>query len=155
MNTINVKGEIKANLDDNRNKYLVGLILGVITFIAGAIIMKLDLEFVNKALPGVLVGVGAGVFGGCGGTYVRLSILKKHPAEAHKYEIEEKDERNVMLRDKAKSKAFSVMELIYCILMLIFTLLNVELVAILIFVAFYLFGEGVMFYYLYKYSKEL
>ena len=79
------------NLADDRNRrlYLLGIVLGVLIFAAGAVLMKIDIISLGKVIPGVLIGAGAGIFGACGGAYVRLDILRKHPEEALQMKIED------------------------------------------------------------------
>ena len=47
----------------NKPVRVILLILGLGLLVAGAIVMKMDLLEGMKALPGVMIGVGAGLFG--------------------------------------------------------------------------------------------
>ena len=105
----------------------IGICIGLMLTIAGIILMFVDLELLNKALPGVMVGIGSGMFGGCIGVYISRRLSIKYPGKAHQKEIEIKDERNIMIRDRAKSKAFTIMKYFYCGLLLSLPLFDVNL----------------------------
>jgi len=128
------------------------LVLGVILVVIGGFVVK-NPEL--KALSGVLIGVGAGLFGMSGGELIKNKLIQKDPLYNKKLEIEQKDERNIYIRNTAKGKAFDIMSIVYSILMLIFILLEAELIFILLIVSAYVVGYGIYFRYLYKYSNEM
>lgn len=154
----------KENKRDFNNKrmmnkhpywYILGMILGLLLATAGIVLQFMDYESLNTAVPGVLMGIGSGMLGGCLAGLIKQRETKKNPELAHQKEIEGKDERNVFILDKAKSKAFSVMLYIYCGMLLLFTLLNVGTAVILICVAVLLIGQILVTYYIIKYNKKL
>lgn len=138
-----------------KTKYVIGTILGLILAVGGLFLMKQELDTINKAVPGIMIGIGSGVFGGSLGSFLGLIISKKYPEKAYQKEIEVKDERNIMIMNKAKSKAFSFIHYSFGPLLLIFVLMNVDLIIIILTVSAYLMLEGVMIFYMNKYSKEL
>ena len=122
---------------------------------AGAVFMKMGLFEEMKALPGVMIGVGAGLFGHSLGALVQERALKRHPEEARKLQIEQTDERNVAISREAKSRAFDVMGYVYAALMLAFVMMGAELMVVLLLVAAYLITYGVMIYELNRLHKEM
>ena len=70
-------------------------------------------------------------------------------------EIEENDERNIALRDRAEAKAYRIMLPVFGALLFAFGLMNVELRIILLLVAAYLFICGCSIFYSVKYRKEM
>jgi len=70
-------------------------------------------------------------------------------------EIEEKDERNVAINNKAKAKAYDLMQIIFAALILAFAFMQVDIYALLMFVIAYLFIIFSMVFYLNKYHREM
>ena len=65
------------------------------------------------------------------------------------------DERNQAIADRAKGKAFDRMTFVYAALMLTFALMEVELAAVLLLVAAYLFVEFSAVDYRCKLEKQM
>ncbi len=122
-------------------KYVVLTSLGFVLVIGG-IFMALLIEpedGLMKTLPFVCVGVGAGIFGGGLGTLLKRHVSIKDEQAAKRIEIEEKDERNIVLRSHAKAKAYDVMLYVHSALLMFFALMQVETYVVLSLVAVYLF----------------
>lgn len=128
------------------------LILGIGLFCIGGFVLKAE-EL--KAISGILIGIGAGLFGMSLGRILQMRIEDKDPTYRHKMDIEKKDERNVTISDKAKAKAFDFMSVAFGILMLIYILIQANLLILLLVVAAYLLVHVVYFVYANKYSKEM
>ncbi|PQD97149.1 hypothetical protein CYL18_04555 [Pradoshia eiseniae] len=109
----------------------------------------------GNTIPGLLIGIGAGLFGLSLAQIIVIAIAEKNPEYKRKASIEEKDERNIAINNNAKAKGFDAMGYILTILMLIFVFLNADLSIILLLVFAYLLVYGVFIFYLYKYSKEM
>lgn len=107
------------------------------------------------ALPYVGIGVGCGTFGYGAGDAISMRALKNNPELQKELEIAQTDERNVAIADRAKAKAFDVMLYIFGALMLSFSLMNIELAAILLLVFAYLLVVGLSVYYRVKLEKEM
>ena len=58
---------------------------------------------VSDALGGMLCGVGSGLLAMSGSTLLNLRHEAKHPEMARRHDIEQKDERNVAIRNRAKA----------------------------------------------------
>ena len=132
----------------NKPIRVILLIIGLGLLATGAVFMKMGLFEEMKALPGVMIGVGAGLF-------IQERTLKRHPEEARKLQIEQTDERNVAISREAKSRAFDVMGYVYAALMLAFVMMGAELMVVLLLVAAYLITYGVMIYELNRLHKEM
>ena len=81
--------------------------------------------------------------------------MKKDPELAKQMEIEAKDERNIMIANYAKGKAFDLMTFVFGALMVSFALMGVDLAAVLLLVAAYLFVEGSAVWYRVRFEKEM
>ncbi|AFV01968.1 Polyprenyltransferase (cytochrome oxidase assembly factor) [Dehalobacter sp. DCA] len=81
--------------------------------------------------------------------------LKNYPDEVRKIEIEQNDERNLTITNKAKAKAYDKMIYVYGAIILAFGLMQIDLMAIIILVISYLFVVFSGIYYRSKYEKEM
>ena len=127
-------------------------VLGAILFVIGGFV------FTGKdvnTVPGLFIGIGAGLFGLSVAQIIVIVIAEKNPEYKRKASIEEKDERNIAISNKAKAKGFNAMGYILPILMLVYILINADLLFILLLVFAYLLVYGVYIFYLNKYSKEM
>ncbi len=140
---------------------IVLMILGLLIFAAGLILLWLLPEASGvfsvlpestfKALPFICMSVGIGIF--CGN--LGAALARRNPQALRQSEIEQKDERNQALANKAKAKAFSMMLYTMAALVLAFALMGVEAYVVITLVVVYLFFIGTMIYFLNKYHKEM
>jgi hypothetical protein len=114
-----------------------------------------DPQGIMKALPYICVGLGCGTFGHGMGNIISRKSLKNSPTMQKQLEINRKDERNIMIVNSAKAKAYDMMIFIFGALMLSYALMNIDMVVILLFVFAYLFVIIYGIYYRVKYDKEM
>lgn len=74
--------------------------IGLVLLIAGLLIIRLC-DIGNQSAPYLCVGLGCGIFGQGLGELITRRTEKGQPELAHRREIEENDERNLALRDRA------------------------------------------------------
>jgi len=86
---------------------------------------------------------------------VNRAVLKKNPEIAKQQEIEQKDERNQEIANRAKAKAYDAMVFVFGALMVAFALMGMDFVPVLLLVGAYLYVVGVGLYYRFKLEKEL
>lgn len=79
--------------------------------------------------------------------------MKESPDVYRQMQIDEHDERNVMIQNAAKAKAFDVMQMIFLILIITVGLMG-ELTVTLLMVICYLSILALAFYYWKKMEKE-
>lgn len=139
-------------MKDRKGLYVILLAAGVVTFCAGALLMK---NGASKELSGALIGVGAGLFGMSAGQLINLIIIAKNPDLKRKTAIEAKDERTIYINNLAKGKVFDAWGAILGILLLVFVLMDSSLTFILLLVGAYLCGWVIYLGYMFKYSKEM
>lgn len=138
----------------NKVKSTILTAVGLLVLIAGLLAVTL-FDLGNQSAPYLCVGLGCGVFGQGLGELITRWSEKRNPEAARKREIEENDERNIALRDRAQAKAYRIMLPVFGALFLAFGLMNVELKVILLLVAAYLYICGCSVYYNAKYRKEM
>ena len=83
------------------------------------------------------------------------AVFRKYPDIAREKAIEEKDERNVAILNRAKAKALDRMFYVFGALMVSLALMGADIGVVLLLVAAYLFVAGCMVYYMCKYQKEM
>jgi len=138
-------------------KNIVLAALGLVIFGTG-ILLALSLQEaagIMRTLPYICIGIGTGLFGGNLGTALKKYIMKKNPETAKRVEIETNDERNIAISNKAKAKAYDLMQVVFGALIIAFALMQVDLYVILVLIAAYLFANFSMIFYVNRFSKEM
>ena len=138
----------------NKTKSTVLTVIGLLVLAAGLVTVKMY-ALGTQAAPYLCIGLGCGVFGQGLGELLTRRSEKGHPELARQREIEENDERNIALRDKAQAKAYRIMLPVFGALFMAFGLMQVELRVILLLVAAYLYICACSVYYSVKYRKEM
>ena len=109
--------------------------------VIGAAVVALGLYLMSRmsaALPGVLIGLGSGALGfGLSGVFSGL-VMEKHPDVARQVAVEEQDERNIAVNNRAKARAYDVMIYVFGALMVAYALMNADLAVILMLIGAYL-----------------
>ena len=132
---------------------VIGLmLLGVGLYLAKTAVHP---QGIMRALPYVCIGIGCGIFGQGVGNVVTSKTLQKHPELLKQQEIEQKDERNVEIGNRAKAKAFDLMIFVFGALMVSFALMEVDFIAVLMLVFSYLLVIGYGIYCRFKFEKEM
>lgn len=132
------------------------VLLGLLAAAAGLWLLRSGADLgAARALPYLCIGAGCGIFGYGAGELLAARAVKGDPALQRRLEVERADERNRAIADRAKGKAFDRMTFVYGALMLTFALMEVELAAVLLLVAAYLFVEFSAVYYRCKLEKQM
>lgn len=131
--------------------YIITLILGVVSLLLSFILK----ENITKSVEGVLIGVGAGLFGMSISCLYMKYIEEKNPAEMKQNEIEFNDERSVIIRNKAKAKAGDIIH--WCVIGVayLFILIDAPLWMTLVTVGVFALYDILSIYFMNKYQKEM
>lgn len=140
-----------------RARDLVVTLAGAALAVLGLVLLKTypDPTGVMRTLPYVCIGLGCGAFGHGMGNLLARRAMKSSPELQRRTEIERRDERNVALGNRAKAKAFDLMLFVFGALMVAFALMGVDVAAVLLLVAAYLFVVASGVYYRMKYDREM
>lgn len=143
-------------MKQKKSGYVIAII-GVLLLGSGFYLVKTinNPQGVMLTLPYVCIGIGCGLFGHGMGSIISEKAMQSDPQMQKRVKIEQNDERNMAIADRAKGKAFEMMTLVFGMLMLVFTLMGVDLTAILLLVFAYLFVHGYAIYCRCKYEKEM
>lgn len=114
-----------------------------------------DPQGVMRALPFLLAGFGSGIFGHGMGEWIARKAAQADPSLARQIEIEQKDERNMMIGNMAKAKAFDMMTYVFGMVMVSFAIMNESLRMVLALVICYLLVQGYAIYCRFRLEKEL
>ena len=138
-------------------KYLVYSLIGAIILALGAVLGKFtrNAEGIMQTLPYILIAIGAAIFGNNLSTAFNIHAIKKDPQLGKHNDITEKDERNVVIRNKAKSKAYDFMVMAFGILIIGFALMQINMAIILAIIIVYILVILSNFYFTIKYHKEM
>jgi len=131
--------------------FAVLLILGI-ALIGLSFIFKADS---TKAVQGIMLGIGAGLMGM---SLARLSMIKhveNNPDLGRQAEIDMKDERNVMIRAKAKAASADVTRWFIMSLAFLMILINAPLWTTLCVVGVYLLYHVLALVFMSYYQKKM
>ena len=132
-------------------------IIGLLFLIAGTYYIKAIgvPEGAMRVLPYLAIGIGCGLFGHGFSRSVSDMAIKSDPAAQKRVRIEENDERNNLIANKAKGRAFDMMTGVYGALMVAFGIMGVDMIQLLLMVFAYLIIHGAAIYYRIKFEKEM
>ncbi|WP_195236990.1 hypothetical protein [Romboutsia sp. 1001285H_161024_C4] len=90
----------------SKKRSFIILILGVVLAIVGLLAsIFVDKGDIISRLFGLVFALGFGLIGGGLGSLYKIKRIEKIPGKSKQMEIEYKDERNELIRDKANAKA--------------------------------------------------
>ncbi|MBS5787219.1 MAG: DUF2178 domain-containing protein [Clostridioides difficile] len=115
--------------------YLKKNLIGVlIMLVIGTILLvrALILKFPDGYIESSLFGLGCGLFAaGIGSTIVTIRTLR-NPSKIEEIEIDQKDERNVLIREKTNSRVYTIFIYVETLLIIISMLLNKRDISLLL-----------------------
>lgn len=138
----------------NKGKSMALTVIGLLLLAAGLFTVKF-FDLGHQTAPYLCIGLGCGVFGQGLGELITRWSEKGHPEITRRREIEQQDERNIALRDRAQAKAYRIMVPVFGALFFAFALMEVEVRLILLLVAAYLYICGCSVYFYAKNEKEM
>ena len=128
--------------------YISGIIISVIMIILS--------QFVElNSHSGILLGTGAGVFGANIAKLYFISLEKKNPDIIKENEIELKDERNVLILQKAKAKSADITQWLIMLVAYLEILVNAPLWITLVTIGIFVLYNIIQIYYVNKFNKEM
>ena len=126
----------------------VGIGLVVVGFLLHKYSLSTDKMMV--IIPYIFIGVGSGIFGHFMDNLIKYFSTKNHKELERQIQIDKNDERNILIAEKSKAKAYDLMIYLFASLLLIFSLMGVDKLVIIMIVAIYL---SIQIYALYWRSK--
>ena len=126
----------------------VGIGLVVVGFLLHKYSLSTDKMIVT--IPYIFIGVGCGIFGHFMDNLIKYFSTKNHKELERQIQIDKNDERNILIAEKSKAKAYDLMFYLFASMLIIFSLMGVDNLAIIMIVAIYL---SIQIYALYWRSK--
>ena len=127
-----------------------------ITAIIISVIMIIISQFVElNSHSGILLGTGAGVLGANIAKLYFISLEKKNPDMIKENEIELQDERNVLIRQRAKAKSADITQWLIMIIAYLEIFVNAPLWITLLTVGIFVLYNIIQIYYINKFNKEM
>lgn len=121
-----------------------------------SIIMIILSQFVElNSHSGILLGTGAGVIGASIAKLYTINLEKKNPDMIKENEIELQDERNVLIRQRAKAKSADITQWLIMIIAYLEIFVNAPLWIILLTVGIFVLYNIIQIYYINKFNKEM
>ena len=132
-------------------------VLGFALIAAGIYLIRTvpDPQGILRALPFLLVGFGCGIFGHGLGELLAKNAAESDPETVRRMEIDQTDERNVMIGNMAKAKGYDMMTYVFGALMVSFAVMGASWTVIIPMVIGYLFVHGYAIYFRVKFDKEM
>ena len=128
--------------------YITALIISVIMIILS--------QFVElNSHSGILLGTGAGVIGASIAKLYSINLEKKNPDIVKKNEIELQDERNVIIRQRAKAKSADITQWLIMIIAYLEIFVNAPLWITLLTVGIFVLYNIIQIYYINKFNNEM
>lgn len=126
----------------------VGIGLVVVGFLLHKYSLSTDKMIVT--IPYIFIGVGCGIFGHFMDNLIKYFSTKNHKELERQIQIDKNDERNILIAEKSKAKAYDLMIYLFVSILIILSLMGVDKLAIIMIVAIYL---SIQIYALYWRSK--
>lgn len=141
----------------NKSVFIEGLLafLGAGLVIIGFLIFKNNRTENIGIFPYIMIALGCGVFGHNTEKIIKYFSLKNHEDLRRQIRIDENDERNILIAEKSKAKAYDLMIYLFAAVLMIFSLMGVDKLQIIIIVALYLSIQLYGLYWRNKLEKEM
>ena len=121
-----------------------------------SVIMIILSQFVElNSHSGILLGTGAGVLGANIAKLYFINLEKKNPDIIKENEIELKDERNVLILQKAKAKSADITQWLIMLVAYLVILVNAPLWITLVTIGIFVLYNIIQIYYVNKFNKEM
>lgn len=135
----------------------------IILTIAGFGLLLLGVTFAIHSLeagvvtvwPFASIGIGSGLAGAAIGQTLKRRKLATNEEFQEQMQVLQTDERNVVIMNRAKAKAFNISIYLYAALMLAFLLLQIHYIAVLLLTGVYLATIVCYIVFFQRYSKTM
>ena len=121
-----------------------------------SVIMIILSQFVElNSHSGILLGTGAGAIGASIAKLYSINLEKKNPDMIKENEIELQDERNVLIRQRAKAKSADITQWLIMVIAYLEIFVYAPLWIILLTVGIFVLYNIIQIYYVNKFNKEM
>lgn len=135
----------------NKSVYIVTLVIGIALLLGSFFVHGEEL----KTISGMMIGVGSALLGTSIAKLWMKSFEEKNPDIMKDNEIEFKDERNTMIRYRAKFQAGDIIQWFIIGIAYLLIIIDAPLWVIVVTVGIFLLYNILGMYYMSKYQKEM
>lgn len=127
--------------------------IGIIFILFGLVIDKnfIRLDFVSY----IFIIAGLFIFGHFVSNILKYISIKNIKGLERKIEIDKNDERNIMIMNKSKSKAYDLMTYLFMIIIIAFSFMNIDKLIIIVLLALYLIIQIYAIFCRFKFEREM
>jgi len=137
----------------NKKIKIIGLACLIVIGIS-LVLISIFLEFTNNA-NGALIGIGSGVIGASIAQLLTIKIYSKNPSKLKTKTIEANDERNILIKQKAKSSAYKIFTYVLSIVLMSLVFMNLDSIWLFAAVSLYIIRFIIEIFFISKYMKEM
>lgn len=106
-------------------------------------------------IPYIFIGVVCGIFGHFMDNLIKYFSTKNNEELEKQIQIDKNDERNIIIAEKSKAKAYDLMIYLFASLLIIFSLMGVDKLVIIMIVAIYLSIQIYALYWRTKFERKM
>lgn len=138
-------------------KDYIFIIVGVVLVVAGFYFHKsiISTDRMITAVPHILIYIGIGLFAHFIGNLLQYTSIKNHEEFERQTMIDKNDERNILIANKSKAKAYDLMIYLFATMLIMFSLMGITKFAIIIMVAIYLAIQIYALYWRYNFERTM
>lgn len=127
--------------------------IGIIFILFGLVIDRnfIRLDFVSY----IFIIAGLCIFGHFVSNILKYISIKNIKGLERKIEIDKNDERNIMIMNKSKSKAYDLMTYLFMIVIIAFSFMNIDKLIIIVLLALYLIIQIYAIFCRFKFEREM
>jgi len=137
----------------NKKIKIIGLACLIVIGIS-LVLISIFLEFTNNA-NGALIGIGSGVIGASIAQLITIKIYSKDPSKQKTKTIEVNDERNILIKQKAKSSTYKIFTYVLSIVLMSLVFMNLDSIWLFAAVSLYIIRFITEIFFISKYMKEM
>ncbi|RDY26545.1 hypothetical protein CHL78_012895 [Romboutsia weinsteinii] len=140
----------------DKKKSLIIMLLGIVLAIVGLLsTIFVDGGDMISRLSTLVFALGFGLIGGALGSLYKIKRIEKIPGKSKQMEIEYKDERNELIRDKASAKAGDISNWLVLLIAYICIVMGYPIWLIFLILGVFLAKYIIWIVLMNKYNKEL
>lgn len=140
---------------ENKKNNLKMVQLGIVLAVGGFLsLIFIDTNEYISRLFNLVFALGFGFIGGGLGSLYKNKRIEKTPGKAKQMEIEYKDERNILIRDKANAKAGDISNWLVLVVAYICIIMDYPIWLVFLILGVFLSKYIIWIYLMNKYNKE-
>ena len=135
----------------NKKRNIILFLIGIL-FMLSTVFLK---EYLPRTVYGILIGLGAGLFGVTASNLYMIHYNRCHPQASRQADIDFYDERSTMIRNRAKAMSADIIQWFIIGIAAISIIIDAPLWVTLVIVGVFLLKNMIELWLMNKYSKEM